>query len=123
MATSIQTQFIKGQLQQAWEIPWEILRLTFLSSYLDLTCNSLSGALPIEAGGLNNLNKLVLAANQLSGEIPDNIGNCIVLEFLLLDRNSFEGSMPHSLKNVKGLCILNLTIQTIQQYDALRIQS
>ncbi|PUZ58078.1 hypothetical protein GQ55_5G480100 [Panicum hallii var. hallii] len=94
-------------------IPREILGLTFLSSYMDLSYNWLSGPLPTEVGGLNNLNKLVLSANQLSGEIPDSIGNCIVLEFLLLDRNSFEGSMPHSLKNVKGLRILNLTMNKL----------
>ncbi|KAM0927515.1 hypothetical protein ACQ4PT_002928 [Festuca glaucescens] len=88
----------------------EILGLTSLSYYLDLSYNSLSGPIPSEVGGLHNLNKLVLSGNHFSGEIPASIGNCIVLEFLLLDRNSFEGSMPKSLGNIKGIRVLNLTM-------------
>jgi hypothetical protein len=35
------------------------------------------------------------------------------LERLLLDNNLFEGSIPQSLKNLKGLALLNLTMNKL----------
>ncbi|KAF7097961.1 hypothetical protein CFC21_099739 [Triticum aestivum] len=94
-------------------IPREILKLSGLSWYLDLSYNSLSGPLPNEVGSLANLNQLILSGNQLSGKIPDSIQNCIVLDWLLLDNNLFEGSIPRSLTNIKGLSKLNLTMNKL----------
>ncbi|KAL6848262.1 hypothetical protein ACP4OV_022390 [Aristida adscensionis] len=94
-------------------IPREVLELSQLSFYLDLSYNSLSGPLPTEVGRLVNLNQLILSGNQLSGTIPDSIGNCVSLDRLLLDQNSFEGSIPESLKNLKGLSLLNLTMNKL----------
>uniref|UniRef100_A0A453MWK6 Receptor kinase-like protein Xa21 n=2 Tax=Aegilops tauschii subsp. strangulata TaxID=200361 RepID=A0A453MWK6_AEGTS len=91
-------------------IPTEIFKLPSLSWYLDLSHNSLSGPLPIEVGGLADLNRLTLSGNRLSGKIPDSIQNCLVLEWLSLDNNSFEGSVSPSLRNIKGLRVLNLTM-------------
>ncbi|CAL4965265.1 unnamed protein product [Urochloa decumbens] len=94
-------------------IPVEVLKLTAISYYMDLSYNSLSGPLPTEIGSLANLNQLYLSGNQLSGSIPDSIQSCTSLEFLILDNNSFEGSIPESLKKLKGLVILNLTMNKL----------
>ncbi|CAL4965262.1 unnamed protein product [Urochloa decumbens] len=91
-------------------VPREVLKLSQLSWYLDLSYNSLSGPLPIEVGNLANLDRLSLSGNQFSGNIPDSIGNCKSLEWLFLDQNSIEGSLPQSLENLKGLTFLNLTM-------------
>jgi hypothetical protein len=37
------------------------------------------------------------------------------LEWLFLDQNSFEGSVPQSLKNLKGLDILNVTMNKMYE--------
>ncbi|KAL6847924.1 hypothetical protein ACP4OV_022052 [Aristida adscensionis] len=94
-------------------IPREIFKLPLLSSYLDLSYNSLSGPLPSEVGSLHNLNQLLLSGNQLSGEMPDSIGQCTVLEDLWLDNNSFQGGIPLSLTNLKGLKTLNLSMNKL----------
>ncbi|XP_044444378.1 putative receptor-like protein kinase At3g47110 [Triticum aestivum] len=91
-------------------IPREILKLTSLSWYVDLSYNSLSGPIPNEVGSLSNLNQLILSGNRLSGEIPDSIQNCIVLVLLSLDNNSFEGVIPRPLANIKGLIKLDLSM-------------
>ncbi|XP_044361999.1 receptor kinase-like protein Xa21 [Triticum aestivum] len=91
-------------------IPREILKLTSLSLYVDLSYNSLSGPIPNEVGSLSNLNRLILSGNRLSGEIPDSIQNCIVLVLLSLENNSFEGVISRSLANIKGLIKLDLSM-------------
>lgn len=41
------------------------------TGYLDLSCNQLSGPVPLSLGQLNELAGLMLTANQLSGMLPD----------------------------------------------------
>uniref|UniRef100_A0A453SWV4 Protein kinase domain-containing protein n=1 Tax=Aegilops tauschii subsp. strangulata TaxID=200361 RepID=A0A453SWV4_AEGTS len=94
-------------------IPREILKLSGLSWYLDLSYNSLSGPLANEVGSLANLNQLILSGNQLSGKIPDSIQNCRVLDWLLLDNNLFEGSIPRSLTNIKGLATVGTILLSL----------
>ncbi|KAM3707314.1 hypothetical protein ACJW31_02G015300 [Castanea mollissima] len=84
-------------------IPKQVMGLSSLSIFLDLSYNFLKGALPFEVGKLKQLSKLDLSKNRLSGKIPTTLETCISLEHLYLDSNSFEGEIPQSLKNLRGL--------------------
>ncbi|XP_050211929.1 probable LRR receptor-like serine/threonine-protein kinase At3g47570 [Mercurialis annua] len=90
-------------------IPSEILNISSLSVYFDLSGNKLSGNLAIEVGNLKNLGELDVSGNELSGEIPSNLGNCISLEILHMDGNNFQGLIPSSLSSLKALQILDLS--------------
>ncbi|XP_058722145.1 probable LRR receptor-like serine/threonine-protein kinase At3g47570 [Vicia villosa] len=90
-------------------IPSEILSISSLTNFLDLSRNSLSGSLPKEVGTLKNINWLDVSENHLSGVIPETIGECISLEYLNLKGNSFEGIISSSLASLKGLEKLDLS--------------
>ncbi|KAH7657409.1 Non-specific serine/threonine protein kinase protein, partial [Dioscorea alata] len=90
-------------------IPKEVVSLSSLSKFLDVSYNFLIGPLPLEVGSLKNLVGFNLSENQLSGEIPSTLGQCLLLEYLLLEGNSFEGTIPSSLSNLKGLQQLDLS--------------
>ncbi|PKI74283.1 hypothetical protein CRG98_005340 [Punica granatum] len=90
-------------------IPRQIIGLSSLSDWLDLSVNKLTGPIPIEIGNLRNLRLLDLSDNDLSGEIPSSIESCDSLEVLYLSRNSFQGSIPSSLKYIKGIQEIDLS--------------
>ncbi|XP_057435206.1 probable LRR receptor-like serine/threonine-protein kinase At3g47570 isoform X1 [Lotus japonicus] len=90
-------------------IPKEVFNLSFLSIYLDVSYNALSGSLPVEVGKLHNLGELVLTGNNFSGVIPSSLGSCLSLERLHLQGNSFQGNIPQSLKGLRGLLDIDLS--------------
>ncbi|XP_027349821.1 putative receptor-like protein kinase At3g47110 [Abrus precatorius] len=90
-------------------IPKEVISLSSLAIYLDVSYNALSGTLPGEVSRLHNLGELVLSENNFSGVIPSSLGSCISLERLQLQGNSFEGSIPQTLKNLRGLLYIDLS--------------
>ncbi|CAN6182112.1 unnamed protein product [Urochloa humidicola] len=61
---------------------------------LDLSRNSLSGALPSSLGGLKNLESLDVSNNSLTGEIPVSLTKCSKLKHLDLSYNDFGGAVP-----------------------------
>ena len=70
--------------------------LTFLS----LSDNQLTGALPPELSSLTELSSLYLGGNQLTGEIPRWLGNLDQLVILTVNDNQFTGSVPPELGNL-----------------------
>ena len=64
---------------------------------LDLSGNSLSGAVPPEIGELINLRYLGLGRNQLTGTVPPEVGNLTRLEVLNLDGNRLWGPLPDAM--------------------------
>ncbi|XP_058189397.1 probable LRR receptor-like serine/threonine-protein kinase At3g47570 [Rhododendron vialii] len=90
-------------------IPLEIMNLSSISIFFNLSYNSLTGSLPSEVGSLKNLAKFDVSNNRLSGSIPNSLSGCLSLEVLHLEGNSFEGEIPQSLSKLRGLRELDLS--------------
>ncbi|KAL0319077.1 UNVERIFIED_CONTAM: putative LRR receptor-like serine/threonine-protein kinase [Sesamum angustifolium] len=90
-------------------IPKEIVSLSSVSIYLDLSNNNLFGSIPSEVGTLKNLGALDFSNNRLSGLVPSTISSCTSLEQFYLGGNSFHGEIPQGLSLLKGLQELDLS--------------
>ncbi|KAL0441693.1 UNVERIFIED_CONTAM: putative LRR receptor-like serine/threonine-protein kinase [Sesamum radiatum] len=90
-------------------IPKEIVSLSSVSIYLDLSNNNLFGSIPSEVGTLKNLGGLDFSNNRLSGLVPSTISSCTSLEQFYLGGNSFHGEIPQGLSLLKGLQELDLS--------------
>ncbi|KAG1335444.1 putative LRR receptor-like serine/threonine-protein kinase [Cocos nucifera] len=90
-------------------IPKEVMGLSSLSIFLDLSHNLLDGSIPSEVGNLKNIGKLNLSHNKLSGQLPGAIGECQILESLQMEFNLLEGEIPSSFSKLKGLQQLDLS--------------
>ena len=75
---------------------------------LYLPVNSLTGPLPPEIGDLSQLEYLDLLSNSLTGSLPPEIGNLSQLRYLRLQGNSLTGSLPPEIGNLSQLEYLNL---------------
>ena len=64
---------------------------------LDLSCNNLTGGIPIELGQLSRILSLNLSHNQLTGPIPETLSNMTELESLDLSHNNLSGEIPPQL--------------------------
>lgn len=65
--------------------------------YLDLSGNSLTGALPSDIGKMASLKLLNLARNGFSGQMPSALNKLSSLEYLDLSHNNFVGEIPDKL--------------------------
>ncbi|KAM4113351.1 hypothetical protein ACJW30_05G214200 [Castanea mollissima] len=70
--------------------------LAYMSG-LDLSCNNLTGEIPLELGQLSKIHALNLSRNQLTGSIPETLSNMTELESLDLSHNNFSGEIPPQL--------------------------
>ncbi|XP_041007972.1 receptor-like protein 15 isoform X4 [Juglans microcarpa x Juglans regia] len=66
-------------------------------SGIDLSCNCLSGEIPLELGNLSNIRALNLSHNNLTGSIPKTFSRLEVIESLDLSYNKLNGSIPPQL--------------------------
>lgn len=73
------------------------LPLDPLIEYLDLSSNSLLGALPPDVGNMVGLKLLNLSKNSFSGHLPSELGKLSKLEYLDLSDNKFSGHIPDNL--------------------------
>uniref|UniRef100_A0A8R7QMR7 Leucine-rich repeat-containing N-terminal plant-type domain-containing protein n=1 Tax=Triticum urartu TaxID=4572 RepID=A0A8R7QMR7_TRIUA len=80
---------------------------------LDLSCNSLTGAIPAEISTLVALKSLNLSWNNFKGNIPENIGALIQVESLDLSHNELSGEIPSSLSALTSLSRLNLSYNNL----------
>ncbi|CAN1238382.1 Probable LRR receptor-like serine/threonine-protein kinase At3g47570 [Linum grandiflorum] len=73
---------------------------------LNISQNSLQGTIPAELLGLSSLSIFLdLSQNRLSGSIPP----CIRLEAIHFDSNYFNGSIPRSLSSLRGIRQFNVS--------------
>ncbi|KAI9104247.1 hypothetical protein K1719_023083 [Acacia pycnantha] len=104
-------------------IPREVLSLSSLTTYLNVSKNLLSGSLPQEIGGLIKVSTLDFSDNLLDGEIPSSISNCISLEYLFLARNMLSGLIPKALGSIRGLEILDLSSNKLSGSVPVELQN
>ena len=95
------------QRKLAGAIPLELGRLDKLER-LNLSGNALTGPIPPELGGLANMRVLALNDNALSGSIPPELGTLENLEELSLRGNRLSGEAPSELANLADLSLLYL---------------
>lgn len=70
-------------------------------SFIDVSRNSISGAIPRSFGKCNNLSTINLSSNNLSGSIPSELGNLYKVKSLNLSHNVLGGPLPVELSNCK----------------------
>ena len=70
--------------------------------------NGLTGRVPLEIGGLANLQLLSLGGNRLTGPIPPALGDLSSLTELGLQSNEFSGSIPPELATLTNLTRLSI---------------
>ena len=75
---------------------------------LSLNRNRLTGPIPPELGNLTNLGRLALSFNALTGPIPAELGNLLNLRELWLEENELTGTVPTQLKALDKLLVLSL---------------
>ena len=75
---------------------------------LDLSCNSLSGAIPPEIGNLNHIHVLNLSNNHLRGSIPQTLSNLSDVESMDLSNNSLNGEIPPQLVQLHSLAYFSV---------------
>lgn len=96
------------------KVPDSVFEKTDLES-LNLSHNTLSGALQAEVRQLQNLKSLDLSANNFTG-VPAEIGQLKNLEVLNLSHNQLTG-LPYELGNLSKLKILNLRGNNYSKVD------
>ncbi|GLT33099.1 hypothetical protein SLA2020_077130 [Shorea laevis] len=92
---------------------FEYMSTLFLVNSLDLSCNNLSGELPVGLTRLLELGTLNLSMNHFTGKIPGQIGDLKRLETLDLSRNKLSGPIPASMSSLTFLNHLNLSYNNL----------
>ncbi|KAK7843771.1 receptor-like protein 13 [Quercus suber] len=82
-------------------------------SGLDLSCNNLTGEIPIELGKLQGIHALNLSHNQLTGSIPKTLSNLTELESLDLSHNSLSGKIPQELIELTFLAVFSVAYNNL----------
>lgn len=82
---------------------------------LNVSSNSLSGALPSQIGNLKNLKILNASNNNFTG-IPAEVGQLSQLEILDFSNNNLTG-LPNELGNLKNLKTFNISGNQFSEYD------
>uniref|UniRef100_A0A166A421 Protein kinase domain-containing protein n=1 Tax=Daucus carota subsp. sativus TaxID=79200 RepID=A0A166A421_DAUCS len=75
---------------------------------LDMSKNSLTGAIPLALGDINKLQYLNLSKNSLVGGIPDSIEELKALDILDMSQNQLNGSIPTKIGEAVSLRDLRL---------------
>ena len=77
-------------------------------THLDLLENELTGAIPAEIGGLEQLDLLRTSYNSISGPIPAELGKLTRLARLELNNNEHEGGLPPEMGGMQTLDYLDV---------------
>ncbi|KAK9029628.1 hypothetical protein V6N11_026736 [Hibiscus sabdariffa] len=82
-------------------------------SGIDLSCNRLTGQIPLEIGNLSELHALNLSHNNLTGFIPPSFSNLKQIESLDLSYNKLSGIIPIQLMELYSLAVFNVSYNNL----------
>ncbi|XP_031387398.1 receptor-like protein 9b isoform X4 [Punica granatum] len=82
-------------------------------SGLDLSCNNLSGSIPLQVGYLGEIHSLNLSYNNLTGSIPATFSNLDQIECLDLSHNSLSGEIPLQLMELNSLSTFSVSYNNL----------
>ncbi|XVF34477.1 hypothetical protein REPUB_Repub18cG0062000 [Reevesia pubescens] len=82
-------------------------------SGIDLSCNKLTGQIPLELGNLSELHSLNLSHNNLTGFIPSTFSKLKQVESLDLSHNNLSGRIPIQLMELNFLAVFNVSYNNL----------
>ncbi|XP_052887857.1 receptor-like protein 15 [Gossypium arboreum] len=82
-------------------------------SEIDLSCNRLTGEIPIEIGNLSEIRSLNLSHNNLTGHIPSTFSKLKQIESLDLSHNNLIGRIPAQLTELYTLAVFNVSYNNL----------
>nr|GMD63038.1 LRR receptor-like serine/threonine-protein kinase GSO1 [Ipomoea batatas]GME05430.1 LRR receptor-like serine/threonine-protein kinase GSO1 [Ipomoea batatas] len=77
-------------------------------SAVDLSCNQLSGNIPLNLGNLSEIRALNLSHNNLTGAIPTTLSGLVKVESLDLSYNMLNGKIPAQLTELNFLEVFSV---------------
>ncbi|KAA3485659.1 receptor-like protein kinase BRI1-like 3 isoform X1 [Gossypium australe] len=77
-------------------------------SGIDLSCNELTGQIPLELGNLHEIHSLNLSHNKLVGVIPSSFSKLKQIESLDLSYNNLSGEIPNQLIELNSLGVFSV---------------
>ncbi|GLT30911.1 hypothetical protein SLA2020_056860 [Shorea laevis] len=106
--------------------PWTTVEFTakhWLATYegrivsylrgIDMSCNRLTGTIPVQMTQLKGLGSLNLSSNLLTGQIPATFADMTQLESLDLSRNILSGKVPHELTALLFLSVFDVSFNNL----------
>ncbi|GLT90605.1 hypothetical protein SLE2022_085310 [Rubroshorea leprosula] len=90
-----------------WSYTYEGNILGYMSE-IDLSCNQLTGLIPLAMGNLSDIHSLNLSHNNLTGPIPSTFSNLKQLESLDLSFNDLNGEIPSQLTELHSLAVFSV---------------
>ncbi|CAL5401087.1 unnamed protein product [Camellia sinensis] len=82
-------------------------------SGVDLSCNQLTGEIPLEMGNLSNIRVLNLSYNNLFGSIPSTFSQLKQIESLDLSYNRLNGKIPSQLIELDKLEVFSVAYNNL----------
>ncbi|GLT58405.1 hypothetical protein SLA2020_313000 [Shorea laevis] len=90
-----------------WSYTYEGNVLGYMSE-IDLSCNQLTGLIPLAMGNLSDIHSVNLSHNNLIGPIPSTFSNLKQLESLDLSFNDLNGEIPSQLTELNSLAVFSV---------------
>ncbi|GLT68957.1 hypothetical protein SLA2020_411470 [Shorea laevis] len=90
-----------------WSYTYEGNILDYMSE-IDLSCNQLTGLIPLALGNLSDIHSLNLSHNNLTGPIPSTLSDLKQLESLDLSFNDLNGEIPSQLTELNSLAVFSV---------------
>ncbi|GKU90855.1 hypothetical protein SLEP1_g4799 [Rubroshorea leprosula] len=90
-----------------------LYRNIYLVNVMDLSCNRLTGTIPVQMTQLDLMQALNLSNNRLTGQIPATFGNMRLLEALDLSQNNLLGKLPRELSALAFLAAFDVSFNNL----------
>ncbi|MFQ6653447.1 hypothetical protein Gotur_024852 [Gossypium turneri] len=80
---------------------------------IDLSCNNLTGPIPLELGNLSEIHSFNFSHNKLTGVIPSSFSKLQHIESLDLSYNNFSGEIPNHLVELNSLEVFSVAYNNL----------